>query len=329
MRALFFILSGVSILTSINAYADYFDVQAPPSVKSYNFSAVSIPDTVGATTNDLDGNAFMYTIHYSETMGATLGLKVNGTLLGDGKTYATNNPGVGIQYTFHLMKTQGLSPTGDIKAPPFVYTSVGHGTDDGVITSQSLNVWYRLVRISEFVPSGAITTVPDVSYIITNPAGEGEPVITGTILSGMGAQPKVVACTINAPTEIKLSPLYGKDIRAGALNVTDAQKITLTNCPGAINGIDYNFSASYGTNGAAIGVLKTATGEGYAKEVYVQIQNADGTPHIINGVIPLEGYNGSGDYAIPDFKVAYYVYDPSIVTAGKVKSAIELKVTYN
>ncbi|EAO2558810.1 fimbrial protein, partial [Salmonella enterica] len=35
------------------------------------------------------------------------------------------------------------------------------------------------------------------------------------------------------------------------------------------------------------------------------------------------------DYVLPDFKVSYFIDDAESVTAGNVKTAIELKVTYN
>lgn len=89
---------------------------------------------------------------------------------------------------------------------------------------------------------------------------------SGLILSGISTQPKVVACNIDGPTQIKLPTLYGASITNGAQNIVEAPTIKLTNCPGAIDGISYNFDASYyGTQNAANGVLKTASGDGYAK----------------------------------------------------------------
>lgn len=70
-------------------------------------------------------------------------------------------------------------------------------------------------------------------------------------------------------------------------------------------------------------------GSGYAKNVYVQVQNDDGTAHQLNTNIALDDYKGSGNYPLPKFKVAYYIEDASTVAAGKVSSAIEIKLTYN
>lgn len=312
-----------------DVYADYFHVNTPSS-KNYNFSKISIPESTGVTTNDVDGNAVYYSTSYSELTGGYIELAINGKLLGDGKTYATSNPGVGVQYTMHLMGTKGLSPTTDITEPPFRYTITGHTTPEGVGTGGTVNVWYRLVRITENVPAGEITSAPDVTLIVANVGGEGEALTTGTILSPtVQNQPKIVSCGIDAPTEIKLSPLYGNTITTGALNPSSAQSITLTNCPGAINGISYNFSAVYGTHKASNGVLNTVTGDGYAEGVYIQVQNADGSAHKVNGDIALSEYDGSGDYTLPDFKVAYFVDDANSVRPGNVKSAIEIKLSYN
>lgn len=330
LKRILLILLPASYLISINnALADYIVISDAMSIKNYNFSGVSIPDTTGTSSNDVSGTAYQYSSHYSDTLGGSIELTINGTLLGDGKTYATSNPGVGIQYTLHLASTTGMTPSTDIREPPYRYTITSHTTPALVISGNSVNIWYRLVRLHDFVPAGVITSVPDVTLTIKNPDGEGVPMNSGTVLSGIGGQPKLVACNINAPTEIKLSPLYGNSLQNGAQNVLQAPQITLTNCPGAINGISYNFSTVYGTHNATNGVLKTVTGDGYAKNVYVQIQNADGTAHKVNSAIPLSNYDGSGDYAIPDFKVAYFIDDANTVTAGKVKTAIELKVTYN
>lgn len=330
LKRILLILFPASQLISINdAHADYFDVPESLSIKKYNFSGISIPNVTGTSSNDASGTAYQYSSHYSDTLGASIELTINGTLLGDGKTYATNNPGVGIQYTLHMASTTGLTPSTDIREPPYRYTITSHTTPDLVISGNSVNIWYRLVRLHDFVPAGVITSVPDVTLTFNNPANEGVLISSGTVLSGIGGQPKLVACNINAPTEIKLSPLYGNALKNGAQNVLQAPQITLENCPGAINGISYNFSAVYGTHKAANGILNTVTGDGYAKNVYVQIQNADGTAHKVNSPIPVSNYNGSGDYIIPDFKVAYFIDDANTVTAGKVKTAIELKVTYN
>lgn len=223
-----------------------------------------------------------------------------------------------------------MSSSSDITAPPYRYTITGPTVPEGAgKIGSSANIWVRLVRLHEFVPKGEIISAPDVTVTFTNVAGGGPALTTGTVLSGVSVQPQITACVINAPTEIHLPPIYGNNLRNGAQGVTDVPTVTLTKCPGAINGITYDFAAVYGTHKASDGVLNTATGEGYANNVYVQVQNADGTAHIVNGDIAINGYNGSGNYPLPDFKVAYYIDDASTVTAGNVKSAIELRVSYN
>ncbi|EBG2395038.1 type 1 fimbrial protein [Salmonella enterica subsp. enterica] len=324
-KTLIAIILSAGLVNMSSAWADYI-AGIDGSAMKYNLGGLSIPATVGETSGWVENGSIKMRTTMSGDTSSYMVFSVNSTLLSDGVTWATTNPGVGIQYEMVPNEQFGFTPNPSTQAPDY---HLSLSVPSAINVTGYLHIKYRLVRLLERVPAGKITTLPDVTMTAYNPAGDGDAVITKPALSGVTGNVQTGACGIDAPTEIKLSPLYGKDIQTGALNVTDAQTITLTNCPGAINGIDYNFSAVYGTNGAAIGVLRTATGEGYAKEVYVQIQNADGTPHIVNGAIPLEGYDGSGDYALPDFKVAYYVYDPSIVTAGKVKSAIELKVTYN
>lgn len=321
---LLILLSSIFLTVSHHSYADYFSM-GPVQTKNYDFSRISIPDIPGTATNDVDGNNLIYYVNHTDSSGSSsVELVIDGTLLGDGKTYATSNPGVGVQYTLHLMKTTGITPSQDITSPPFRYTLISRGENS------TLNLWYRLVRISEHVPAGEITSAPTVNLVVTNLADEGEPIASYTLLSSsIQVQPKIVACGINAPTEIKLSPLYGNTITTGALNSSSAQSITLTNCPGAINGISYNFSAVYGTHKASNGVLNTVTGDGYAEGVYIQVQNADGSAHKVNGDIALSEYDGSGDYTLPDFKVAYFVDDANSVRPGNVKSAIEIKLSYN
>lgn len=311
-----------------NASADYFSKVDPLSAKNYNFSSVSIPDSAGLASKDMSGNAFSYQNRYSDTVGGTVELTINGTLLGDGKTYATSNPGVGVQYTLHMSSTAGLTPTADITQPPFVYTITSHGTSEGVTATHTVNVWFRLVRISEHVPPGEIVTVPDAALTFKNVGSDGDPITTGTVLSGISKQPKIVTCIIDAPTEIKLAALYGANIVAGAQNISAIPEINLNKCPGAINSISYKFHAVYGTHDASNAVLNVETGSGYANGVYVQIQNSDTSAHSIETVTPFN-YTGSGTYAIPSFNVAYFVDDINRVTAGKVKSAIELQISYN
>ncbi|HIC0739921.1 TPA: fimbrial protein, partial [Klebsiella oxytoca] len=151
----------------------------------------------------------------------------------------------------------------------------------------------------------------------------------GIYSSTIASQPKTTSCTVDAPTEIKLPALYGNKLKNGAQTITEAPTIKLINCPGAIDGISYNFSAVYGARDASNGILNAVNGDGYAQNVYIQVQNADGTPHMVNSLIALSDYTGSGEYEIPEFKVAYYIENTASVTAGEVKSAIELKLTYN
>ena len=329
-RSLLILLPISYLVSGTSAYADYMDLPNAVSTKSYDFSSISIPNTVGTSSVDVSGNAFFIDSRYSDSTTATIELTINGTLLGDGKTYATDKPGVGIQYTLHMANDAGLSPSGDITVPPYRYTFTGHASTPGIVSGNTVNIWYRLVRVQDYVPTGDITSVPDAIITLKNPPGEGDDsIFTSTVLSDIAAQPKIIPCTINAPTEIKLPPLYGANLVNGAQNITDVPAITLTKCPGAINNITYNFAAVYGTYKASDGVLNTVEGDGYAKGVYVQIQNADGSAHKINGAINLDGYNGAGDYDIPGFKVAYYINDVNAITVGNVKTAINLTLSYS
>ena len=71
------------------------------------------------------------------------------------------------------------------------------------------------------------------------------------------------------------------------------------------------------------------TGTGYAQGVYVQFQNHDGSGFgQFNNNFALN-YIGSGDYTIPEYKVAYYIDDVNSITTGQVKSALQFTVQYN
>ncbi|WP_235404175.1 fimbrial protein [Enterobacter quasiroggenkampii] len=293
----------------------------------HDFSLWNIPAKSGDATWFDDNGLYKVDISFSSVHGyadLTVDGTPTGTLSPDGATvYKTNNPGIGIAYQLNYSSPDAFSPSYGLVYPNTI-----------TITSESsyngyMHIKYQLVRLTDKVPAGAITQVPTVTLNYHNPPGGQHGDMSFVALSGVSAQPKITACGIDAPTEITLPTLYGNTIRTGALNPTAVPTVTLTNCPGAVNGISYNFSAVYGAHSAAEGVLNTVTGDGYATGVYVQVQNADGSPHIVNAAVPLSDYNGSGDYKIPDFKVAYFVDDADSVRPGNVKSAIELKVTYN
>ncbi|WP_262764360.1 fimbrial protein [Enterobacter quasiroggenkampii] len=319
-RLLSLIITNLIINT---ANAHYFTDVSIHDV-GYDLNYFTIPANVGENTGAFhDNGSTAYHVAASSGNSAYVDLSINGTLLSDNVTWATSNPGIGIQYRFD--SPADFVPSWSETAPNY-RLDMPHSP--GVTTSY-FHLRYRLVRLLEKIPAGKITSLPQVTLRVHNPEGEGTSLISGVILSNITSNLKVTACGIDAPSEIKLPTLYGNTIQNGALNVTEAPTVTLTNCPGAVDGISYNFSAVYGTHNAANGVLNTESGDGYAQNVYIQVQNTDGTPHIVNGSIPLSDYNGSGDYKIPDFKVAYFVDDAESVTAGNVKSAIELKVTYN
>ncbi|EAR7991152.1 fimbrial protein [Salmonella enterica] len=295
---------------------------------NYDLSLWSIPTNVGGIAWFDDHG--LYKLNTLDVTGtARVTLTINGTPVGtasDGSTvYATNNPGIGIAYNLNYSTPTITTPQNDNVAPyEFVF-------NNGYYASGYLHVKYTIVRLTDQMPPGQITTAPVVTVNYFNePARTDYPDISFTALSGtVTKQPVITACSINAPTEVKLPTLYGNNLSNGAQGVTDVPTITLTNCPGARNGISYNLSPVYSTHQASNGVLQTVTGEGYAKNVYIQVQNDDGTAHILNGNIPLSDYIGSGNYTIPKFKVAYYIDDVNDVTAGNVKSAIEVKLAYN
>lgn len=319
-------LIAASLLCPTSSWADYI-VTLSFNDAGYGLSSLTIPETVGETNSDWvdQGSVYCYTYADPDSVNSYIELSVNGTLLGDGVTWATSNPGIGIQFKLMPGETMAFTPKYSTEAPNY---RMSLGVSDSW-SANYIHLRYRLVRLLEKVPAGKITSLPVVTLYGYNPDGKGDAVMSGLILSKISSQPKISACTVDAPTEIKLPTLYGNALQNGAQGVTDSPTIKLTNCPGARDGISYNFSAVYGTYNAANGVLNTATGDGYAQNVYVQVQNADGSAHTVNGNIALSNYDGSGDYDIPDFKVAYYIDDADTVTAGNVKSAIELKLTYN
>lgn len=322
------LLIASNVLIAHTAQADYFSSVATHTM-SYDLDnwKIGIPDTTGASSGWwTDAGSVNVGINPSSTTGSYMVLQVDGVLVGE-NTYATSNPGVGIKYRTSISSFTNTAGNGET-APDFRF-SLGI-PEAGNPTSTFLHVSYQLVRLTDKVPAGKITSLPPVTAIFHNPDGLGEAVISRLIYTGAAStQPQYHACDIVAPTEIQLTPLYGNALQNGAQGSQQAETIQLTNCPGAINGISYNFSAVYGTHNAANGVLNTVSGDGYAQNVYIQVQNADGTPHQVNTAIPLDTYDGSGDYTLPDFKLAYFIDDANSVRAGNVKSAIEIKVTYN
>ncbi|WP_223882103.1 fimbrial protein [Kluyvera genomosp. 3] len=322
MRALLLSLIITHLIVN-NANAHYFS-NINIRDMGYDLDNFTIPANVGENTGGFhDNSSISYSVAASSGTTAYVELSINGTLLSDNKTWATSNPGIGIQYRFEGVAD--FEPPESETAPTY-RLNMPHSPG---VTYSYFHLRYRLVRLLEKIPAGKITSLPQVTLMAHNPEGEGTSLISGVILSKITSDIKVTACGIDAPTEITLPTLYGNTIQNGALNVTEAPVVTLTNCPGAVDRISYNFSAVYGTHNAANGVINTVSGDGYAQNVYIQVQNADGTPHQINTAIPVSNYDGSGDYTLPNFKVAYFVDDANNVRPGNVKSAIELKVTYN
>ena len=327
--ATLFAMSFLTLPSTVLAIAvDTNDATTP--TYDYDFSNLTIPADAGGESwfDDRDRLFRLDALASIENEGHVT-LTVNGTQVStapDGATvYATNNPGIGIALELNYSTPSITSPEGDKSAPYEIVFNRGFGATGYV------HVKYTIVRLTAHVPAGKITSGPQVTLNYFNvPTIEDYPNISFLALSGaVSGQPKITACTINAPTEVKLSPLYGNNIVNGAQGVTNVPTINLTNCPGAVDKISYTLSAVYGTHDAANGVLKTEAGEGYANNVYVQVQNADGSAHLINSAIALNNYTGSGNYDIPDFKVAYFIDDAQSVTAGSVKTALEFNVTYN
>lgn len=322
---LLFILAACGLSVMPVARADYInDVKF--HTMEYRLSQFDIPASVGASSYWADSGSIAYAVQPDYSQKSYMELSVDGTLLADGSTWATSNPGIGIQFKLYP-QYGGFSPGESTTAPN--YRMNLNGSSPGLITSTYAHLYYRIVRLRENVPAGKITSAPQVTMNIYNPDGKGPPSLSGLIYSGIGSQPAIVACTIAAPQEITLPDMYGNSLENGAIKSTRAPTIQLTRCPGAINGITYTFSAVYGIHDQANSVINTAEGKGYAKGVWIQLQNADGTAHSLNTAIPLGNYTGSGDYAIPDFNVAYYIDDKNSVTAGNVKTALEFKLAYN
>ncbi|EDH0692454.1 fimbrial protein [Salmonella enterica] len=317
-----------TLFITANAHSSSFNTERAAQVTyKHDFSSWAIPAQAGGATWFDDHGLYAVDIVSSGGWGyanLTVNGEPTGTLSSSGATvYKTNNPGVGIAYQLNYSTPSWFSPDYGLVAPNTITLK------NNTALNGYMHIKYQLVRLTKKVPAGEITQVPDVILNYYNPIEGGHKNLSFLALSGVSTQPTRTTCGIDAPTEIKLPTLYGNKLQNGAQNITEAPAVTLTNCPGAINGISYNFSAVYGTHHAANGVLNTVTGDGYAKNVYVQIQNADGTPHSVNAVIPLSNYDGSGDYVLPAFKVGYFIDDANKVTAGTVKTAIELKVTYN
>ncbi|EBS7636228.1 fimbrial protein [Salmonella enterica] len=324
----FAILASIELCSTAANAAIINTQSAGTNTFKINLAGFSIPAAVGGETWYDDWNVYNKLDVISSSQQGYAVITVNGTVVGTASTggniYATSNPGIGITYEINYSTPSATTPQNAYAPGEKLVFTTGAGYNG------YMHVKYAIVRLLQHVPSGTITSVPDVTISYINPAGSGYADKSVLVYSGIASQPKITACKINAPSEIELPAIYGNSLVNGAQGVTNAPTITLENCPGAITGISYNFAATYyNTCGAANGIFCTQHGAGYANGVDIQIQNADGSPHQINSAIPLNNYNGSGDYNIPDFKVAYYISDKDVVTAGKVASAIDLTVSYN
>lgn len=321
---------GIStLLASGMAFCGAFDTDtASTTTQVHRIGIFKISDTVyHDSMSGYNSNLFTVNLVPSDGQGYA-DLTVNGTPTGTlssiGATvYKTNNPGIGVAYRLSY-SVDGTTPNENYVAPYTVTI-----TSNASTSSQGFHIGYTLIRLTEQVPDGQITELPTVTLNLHNPAGSGYKDLSYVALSGYKGQPMYSACKISTPSSITLPTLYGNTIENGAFNATDLPAIALTKCPGAQNSISYTFKAFYGVRDAANGVAKTASGSSYAKNVYIQLQNADGTPHLLNSPVVFDGYQGSGDYTLPGLKVAYFIDDAANVTAGAVKSAIEFTVTYN
>lgn len=321
----------LTVLGSIPAaQADYF-YYITINTKSYDLGSTYIPQVtgnpsawIGTSVNSVD---FQIGPDPLNSVGSQITLRVDSTLLSDGVTWSTSNPGVGIQFQLTTSPVISGLTSSSTTAPTYPLTMSGYPTGGTSTTILGkLNLAYRLVRLLDTVPAGKIT--PPSVYVTFYNTYDGA-IYTGAMFSGAGSQPLYYPCSIDAPTEITLPTLYGNNLVNGAQGAVAAPTIKLTNCPGAMGSISYNFTPSYGAHDAAKGVINTAEGEGYAANVYVQVQNSDGTPRVVNSNIALSDYAGTGSYNIPDFKVAYYIDDATKATAGNVKSALQFNIVYN
>lgn len=313
------------------AKADYFFFIST-TTQTYDFSSTSIPNTVGGTTAWLGTTVYPTSFQIGQdklnSVGSYITLNIGTTLLGDDITWTTSNPAIGIQYKLSTSPViSGLDSESSV-APSYKLTMTGYPTGGQAITVDGkLNLAYRLVRLKEQIPAGKITG-PSVSATFYNTYDGATK--TDVLYSGAATQPTYTPCTIDAPTEIKLPTLYVDDLVNGAQGASSTYSIKLTNCPGAQNNITYMYAPLYGAYGDGTqGYMYTATGEGSAKYVYLQLQNPDGTGQAVNNNITLKNYTGSGDYTLPEFKVAYYIKDVNKATEGNVTSAIVIGITYN
>lgn len=327
-RVIIFLLSGIASLPLIATASQFQTDTAQVVTYSHDFSTWNIPTSVGGTTWFDDWNKIYWINIASGGSGSAYAdLTVNGTVVGTttaGATiYQTSNPGIGIAYQLNFSTPEDTTPNLAITAP---YTLTFPA---GLSKSGYLHIKYELVRLTEQIPPGPLVAVPDVTLNYHNPPGSTYSDKSFLARSGISSQPTMMPCTINAPKEVNLATLYGGNAVNGTQLATPIPTIKLTNCPGAITGISYKFSALYGTHGSVDGVMNGETGTGYAQGVYVQFQNPDGSGFgQFNNNFALN-YIGSGDYTIPEYKVAYYIDDVNSITTGQVKSALQFTVQYN
>ena len=82
----------------------------------HGFSTLSIPNVVG-TTDWYDNDSIYTETIPGEGKNSYIDLSVNGQLLADNVTWATSNPGIGIQYQVHVSSVPGYSPQDNPTAP--------------------------------------------------------------------------------------------------------------------------------------------------------------------------------------------------------------------
>ncbi|ALR76373.1 fimbrial protein [[Enterobacter] lignolyticus] len=327
-----FTLLTATLLFSLIAHADIINTNTTGrNTFSHRLSNLYIPEAVGGETWFDDQNQYNKLDIVASGTAAYADITVAGTVVGTtaegANIYATDNSGIGIAYELNYSTPGATSPQ-----YAYVYPNKLTFNGSGYSLNGYMHLKYALVRLTQFVPAGPITQLPTVTVNYHNLGASGYPDLSVVTLQGISAQPQITACNINAPGSITLPPVNGNSLVEGAQGITDAPQITLTNCPGAINNIIYDFAATYyNTHSYVNGIFTTKQGDGYAKNVYIQLQDATGTGIHINSPLTLPGYTGSGNYAIPNFRIAYFIDSGTLntVTAGKVETAIDFTVIYN
>jgi type 1 fimbria pilin len=293
---------------------------------------ISIPKEVGAFSEWMDPTSWTAKCLGTSTVdsSAKIYMRVNAVQI-DSNTYATSNPGVGIQYNLDFNGVSSNEPTTtlDLETQP-------HCIKQGIIYLPYIHVQYRFIRLLNKIPKGKIT-LPSTTFEVVNGSGyDGSYNDASGFYSGYVLTENIdipfTACTIDAPGSIQLPDLNSGDIKFSKTSYTGPtvrMPIELRNCPGGFESITYKITPGTSHPPADMkGLLETT---GPSPNVYFRITKA-GSGFALDVEHTLANYDGEGDYPdLADFNVGWYIHSDALSDAieGNYRAIAILQLTYN